>query len=260
MSTVLVDRSDNGIVKITLNRPEAYNSVNRDLALSFIEALKKCHQDEGVRVVCITGSGKAFCAGQDLKEATSPELMIGFERLLKEHYTPIIELIVGLNKPVVCAVNGVAAGAGANIALACDIVVAHEKASFIQAFSAIGLVPDSGGSYFLPRLVGRARAMAYAMLGDKISAERAEKEGMIYRCLEDENFESEVEKLLSRLAGMPTKALHLTKELINNSYSNNVDEQLALEAENQIAAANSEDYNEGVAAFLEKRKPEFKGR
>jgi 2-(1,2-epoxy-1,2-dihydrophenyl)acetyl-CoA isomerase len=167
---------------------------------------------------------------------------------------------VGLNKPVVSAVNGVAAGAGANIALACDIVVAHEKASFIQVFSAIGLVPDSGGSYFLPRLVGRARAMAYAMLGDKISAARAEKEGMIYRCLEDENFESEVEKLLSRLAGMPTKALHLTKELINNSYSNNVDEQLALEAENQIAAANSEDYNEGVAAFLEKRKPEFKGR
>ena len=260
MNSVLVERTSDGIVKITLNRPQAFNSVNRELALSLIQALDSCHNDDGVRVVCITGEGKAFCAGQDLKEATSPELMIGFERLLKEHYTPIIESIVRLNKPVVCAVNGVAAGAGANIALACDVVIAHEKASFIQAFSAIGLVPDSGGSYFLPRLIGRARAMAYAMLGDKISAKTAETEGMIYKCYEDDDYETKVSQLLSRLAGMPTKALNLTKELINKSYDNTLDKQLEMEAQHQITAANSDDYSEGVAAFLEKRKPEFKGK
>lgn len=260
METVIVDRSRKGVVKIILNRPEAYNSVSRDLALRLIDVLESCKKDESVRVICLTGSGKAFCAGQDLKEATSPELMIGFERLLQEHYTPIIELIVGMNKPIVCAVNGVAAGAGANIALACDIVVAHEKASFIQAFSAIGLVPDSGGSYFLPRLIGRARAMAYGMLGDKIKAEEAANIGMIYKCFSEDIYEEKVNDLLTRMAIMPTKALNLTKQMINRSFDNNLNDQLDFEAQCQIDAANSEDYNEGVAAFLEKRKPQFKGK
>lgn len=257
--SLLFEKSPSGIAKITLNRPEAFNSVSTDLAHQFIAALKDCHEDDQVRVVCITGSGKAFCAGQDLKEATTPELMIGFERLLVEHYTPIIEGIVSLNKPVVAAVNGVAAGAGANIALACDIIIAHENASFIQAFSAIGLVPDSAGTYHLPRLVGRTKAMAYCMLGDKISAQEAERVGMIYKFYSAETFENEIEKLLNKMSLMPTKALAMTKQMINFSWENDINTQLDLEAKCQIAAASAPDYEEGVAAFLQKRKPVFKG-
>lgn len=260
MSVVLVDKSETGILRITLNRPDAFNSVSTELAHQFIAALKDAQDDDEVRVVCITGNGRAFCAGQDLKEATTPELMIGFKRLLMEHYTPIIQNIVSLEKPVICAVNGVAAGAGANIALACDIVLAHESASFIQAFSAIGLVPDSGGSYFLPRLVGRAKAMAYCMLGDKISAHEAERVGMIYKVYSEEDYKTAVDKLVYKMSKMPTKALAMTKRMINITYDNDLNAQLELEAMNQIAAANAPDYEEGVAAFLEKRKPNFKGK
>ncbi len=257
--SIIFEKSANGIAKITLNRPDAFNSVSTELAYQFIAALKDCSEDDRVRVVCITGAGKAFCAGQDLKEATTPELMIGFERLLVEHYTPIIEAIVSLNKPVVAAVNGVAAGAGANIALACDIIIAHEKASFIQAFSAIGLVPDSAGTYHLPRLVGRAKAMAYCMLGDKIDAIEAERVGMIYKYFAEEEYEAAIEKLLQKMAGMPTKALAMTKQMINFTWENDINTQLDLEAKCQIAAASAPDYREGVAAFIEKRKPVFKG-
>ena len=259
MSAILFE-SNNGVGRITLNRPEAFNSVNKELAQSFQSALDQCAQDESVRVVVITGEGKAFCAGQDLKEVTTPETMPGFKVLLEEHYAPIIIKIRNLEKPVLAAINGVAAGAGANIALACDIVVASEKASFIQAFSGIGLIPDSGGTYFLPRLVGFQKAVAISMLGDKISAAEAEKMGMIYKSLPIDEFEQGIDKLANRLASMPTKGLALTKKVFSASLGNSLEDQIAVENIAQIAASETEDYTEGVQAFLEKRKPQFKGR
>ncbi|MEL6718085.1 MAG: enoyl-CoA hydratase-related protein [Bacteroidota bacterium] len=251
---------ENGIAQITLNRPDAYNSVNKALGKEWITALDQCAEDSSIRVVVITGDGKAFCAGQDLKEIVQPEKDFEFSELLEERYTPIVEKILGLEKPVIAAVNGVAAGAGANLALACDIIVASEKASFIQAFSGIGLIPDSGGTYFLPRLVGRARAMAYAMLGDKISAAKAEEIGMIYRCIPAEEFEAEVAKLASKMAKMPTRALALTKRAINASMGNTFEVHMPYENQLQLEASATEDYQEGVEAFVEKRKPEFKGK
>ena len=230
------------------------------MALSLQSILDDCETNDAVRAILLTGNGKAFCAGQDLKEVTDPELNPGFKKILEEHYNPIITRIRSIKKPIIAAVNGVAAGAGANIALACDIVVAHEKVSFIQAFSLIGLVPDSAGTYFLPRLIGFQKAQALAMLGDKISAEEAEKMGMIYKMIPLENFEADVNKLALKLANMPTKALGLIKELFNQSMTNTLDEQLALESKLQIEAAGSQDYREGVTAFIEKRKPEFKGK
>lgn len=258
MSAILFSK-ENGLATITLNRPEAYNSVNAELALAWIAALADCQKDDTVRAVLITGTGKAFCAGQDLKEVTNPDTNPGFEHLLEKHYGPIVRGIVNLEKPVVAAVNGVAAGAGANLALCCDIVLAIEHASFIQAFSAIGLVPDSAGTYFLPRLIGRSKAMAYAMLGDKISAQQAEKEGMIYRCIVAEEFEQEVLKIANKLANMPTKGLGMTKKAINQSLESSFEEQLQLETTLQIAAAETKDSKEGVLAFVEKRKPLFTG-
>ena len=250
---------ENKVAYITLNRPEVFNSFNREMALSLQNILDDCEKDSEVRAIVLTGNGKAFCAGQDLKEVTDPQLNPGFKKILEEHYNPIITRIRAIKKPIVAAVNGVAAGAGANIALACDIVVAHEKVNFIQAFSLIGLVPDSAGTFFLPRLIGFQKAQALAMLGDKISAEEAEKMGMIYKIILLENFEEEVSKLAVKLANMPTKALGLIKELFNKSMTNTLEDQLALESKLQIAAASSNDYAEGVAAFIEKRKPNFKG-
>lgn len=259
MSEILF-KNENGIATITLNRPEAYNSVNAALAQQWIKALDTCKDDASIRVVVITGTGKAFCAGQDLKEVTTPSENPGFKNLLDEHYGPIVRRITELEKPIIAAVNGVAAGAGANLALSCDIILASSKASFIQAFSAIGLIPDSAGTYNLPRLVGRARAMAYAMLGDKISADEAEKVGMIYKAVPVEEFEEIVAALATRMASMATHGLALTKRAINASLKNDFYTQLALETELQIEAAETEDYHEGVAAFVEKRKPQFKGR
>jgi 2-(1,2-epoxy-1,2-dihydrophenyl)acetyl-CoA isomerase len=207
----------------------------------------------------LTGNGKAFCAGQDLKEVTDPELNPGFKKILEEHYNPIIIKLRSIKKPIIGAINGVAAGAGANIALACDIVVAHEKVSFIQAFSLIGLVPDSAGTFFLPRLIGFQKAQALAMLGDKISAEEAERMGMIYKSVSLDEFDTTIDALAQKLANMPTKALGLIKELFNSSMTNTLEDQLALESKLQIEAASSNDYAEGVAAFIEKRKPNFKG-
>ena len=251
---------ENKIAFITLNRPEVFNSFNREMALRLQNILDDCQINNEVRAIVLTGNGKAFCAGQDLKEVTSPDLNPGFKKILDEHYNPIITRIRSIKKPIIAAVNGVAAGAGANIALACDIVVAHEKVSFIQAFSLIGLIPDSAGTYFLPRLIGFQKAQAIAMLGDKISAEDAERMGMIYKVFPLENFENEVEELALKLANMPTKALGMIKELFNQSMTNTLKEQLALESKLQIEAAQSEDYAEGVAAFMEKRKPNFKGK
>lgn len=259
MSAIQFEIND-GIASITLNRPKAYNSVNKELAHGFQSALDQCANNSSVRAVVITGEGKAFCAGQDLVEVTTPETMPGFKALLEEHYAPIILKIRNLEKPVVAAVNGVAAGAGANIALACDIVVASEKASFIQAFSGIGLIPDSAGTYFLPRLVGFQKAVAISMLGDKISAKEAEKMGMIYKAFPVEDFAQSVEGLTKRLASMPTKGLALTKKAFSTSLNNSLEDQIAVENAAQITASETEDYSEGVQAFLEKRKPQFKGR
>jgi 2-(1,2-epoxy-1,2-dihydrophenyl)acetyl-CoA isomerase len=247
------------IAYITFNRPEVFNSFNREMAFLLQDTLDACEKNDEVRAIVLTGNGKAFCAGQDLKEVTDPELNPGFKKILEEHYNPIITRIRSIKKPIIGAINGVAAGAGANIALACDIIVAHEKVSFIQAFSLIGLVPDSAGTFFLPRLIGFQKALALAMLGDKISAEEAERLGMIYKMIPLDTFEEEVHRLALKMANMPTKALGMIKELYNKSMTNTLEDQLALESKLQIEAAQTNDYAEGVAAFIEKRKPNFKG-
>ena len=258
MSSILL-KTEHNIGYITLNRPEVFNSFNREMALLMQDTLDQCANNDDVRAIVITGAGKAFCAGQDLKEVTTPELNPGFRKILEEHYNPIIERIRMIEKPVVAAVNGVAAGAGANIALACDIVVASENAAFIQAFSKIGLVPDSAGTFFLPRLIGFQKASALMMLGDKVGAKEAFEMGMIYKFYPVALFDEEVEKLAQTLAKMPTHAIALTKKLLNKSMVNDLQQQLAMESDLQIDASSSNDYQEGVNAFIEKRTPEFKG-
>jgi 2-(1,2-epoxy-1,2-dihydrophenyl)acetyl-CoA isomerase len=260
MSDTIIFEKKDAVGKITFNRPEAYNSFNREMALSLIDCLADCEKDEEIKVIFITGNGKAFCAGQDLKEVTDPATNIGFERIVGEHYNPIILSIYNNQKPVIAAVNGVAAGAGANIALVCDIVVASESASFIQAFSKIGLIPDSGGTHTLPRLVGFQKALAITLLGDKISASEAERIGMIYKYFEDDAFENESWKLALTLAKMPPVGIQFTKKLYHKSVNNTLENQLELEKEYQIKAGNTEDYSECVNAFLEKRAPVIKGR
>ena len=247
-----------GVAKITLNRAEKYNSFVREMAFQLQEILDKCKEDNNVRAILITAEGKAFCAGQDLGEATDPN---GPElsKIVQEHYNPIIRKIRGIEKPVVAAVNGVAAGAGASIAICCDIVVATESASFIQAFSKIGLIPDSAATFFLPRLVGMQRAAALMMTADPVSATQAVEMGMIYKVYSDDTFVEKSWKLVSKLAKMPTKGLGLTKRLLNASYSNNLEQQLQMEDKCQTIAGKTADFNEGVQSFLEKRKPNFKG-
>lgn len=258
METIRFD-IQNGIAKITLNRPTVFNSFNKTMAVEFQRVLDKCNIDPEVRCVILTGEGKAFCAGQDLKEVTDPDGP-PLTSIVRDHYNPIIEKIRNLDKPVVAAVNGVAAGAGANIALACDIVIARKSAAFIQAFSKIGLIPDSGGTFFLPRLVGFQRASALMMLGDKVTAEEAQNMGMIYRAVDDANFDEEVASIAEKLAKMPTVGLAYTKKALNKSMHNDLLAQLALEEQLQTKAGSTEDYNEGVDAFLNKRTPEFKGK
>ena len=243
---------------ITLNRPEKYNALNREMALLCQEILQECQSDKNIRAVMITGAGKAFSAGQDLEEIIDPKGP-DISKILQEHFNPIVRKIRALEIPVLAAVNGVAAGAGANIALSCDIVLASENAGFIQAFSKIGLIPDTGGTFFLPRLIGFQKASAIMMLGDKISAEEAEKMGMIYKVLSHVDFAAQCEAITEKLSGMPTKGLALTKEALNHSMTNSLEEQLDLEDKLQTIAGNTADYLEGVASFLEKRKPEFKG-
>ena len=227
------------------------------MALLMQDALDLC-KDKKVRCVYITGSGKGFSAGQDLAEVVDPDGP-GMKKILKEHYNPIILKIRNLEKPVVAAVNGVAAGAGANIALCCDIVVASESASFLQAFSKIGLIPDSGGTFFLPRLIGWQKASALAMLGDKVPSVDAEKMGMIYKVFPAESFDAESKKIASTLAQLPTKGLAYTKHALSISLGNSLAEQLQLEDDYQQKAAATHDYKEGVNAFLEKRPPVFRG-
>jgi 2-(1,2-epoxy-1,2-dihydrophenyl)acetyl-CoA isomerase len=246
------------IAFITLNRPDKLNSFTREMSLLLQNRLDECSSLHEVRAVYITGAGKAFSAGQDLAEVTDPEGP-GLTNVLREQYNPIVTRIRNLPKPVVAAVNGVAAGAGANIALCCDIVVAAQSASFIQAFSKIGLIPDSGGTYFLPRLVGWQKATAIAMLGDKIGAVEAERIGMVYKVYDNDEFGGASQALTAVLAQLPTRALAFTKHAFNYSATNSLEAQLMLEDELQQKAGKSKDYAEGVNAFLGKRPPLFKG-
>jgi len=257
MPSILIEIKNN-IAFITLNRPEKFNSFNREMALEFQQQLDAANDNKSIRCIYITGAGKAFCAGQDLAEIVDPAGP-GMDKILVEHFNPIISKIRSLHKPVIAAVNGVAAGAGANIALCCDVVLAAESASFIQAFSKIGLVPDSSGTFFLPRLVGFQKASALMMLGDKVSATEAERMGMAYKVFEDNKFEEEALKIATTLASMPTKGLWYTKQALNISLVNNLEQQLQTEDELQQKAAATVDFKEGVQAFLEKRKPHFKG-
>jgi 2-(1,2-epoxy-1,2-dihydrophenyl)acetyl-CoA isomerase len=247
----------NGIGEIILNRPDVLNSFSMPMAKEMQTALDECANNKLVRSVLITGEGRAFSAGQDLSAAIIPGTEI--KEIVKEQYNPIILKLRQLEKPVVCAVNGVAAGAGANIAFACDITLAATTATFIQAFSKIGLIPDSGGTFFLPRLMGLQRASALTMLGDKITAQQALEYGLIYKIFPDEILLAEAEKMAFQLATMPTKGIGYTKRLLNASINNTLEEQLLMEADMQEAAAKTYDNKEGIQAFLEKRKPVFKG-
>jgi 2-(1,2-epoxy-1,2-dihydrophenyl)acetyl-CoA isomerase len=260
MSDSILLHVENNIATITLNRPKVFNSFNKEMAFALQDALDECAKRDEVRAVVIIGEGKAFCAGQDIQEITNPDLNPGFRAILDDHYNPIVTKIRDLKKPVVAAVNGVAAGAGANIALCCDIVIATQSAAFIQAFSKIGLIPDSAGTYFLPRLIGYAKASAIMMLADKISADEADKLGMIYKSVADADFEVIVKETAHKLANLPTVALANTKLALNKSMINTLDEQLKLESVLQIESASTADYEEGVAAFMEKRKPNFQGK
>ena len=250
------------VALMVLNRPKVLNSINTELAGELQYALSDSGDNPEVRAILLTGNGKGFCAGQDLNEALqpngTPESDLGI--FVRENYNPIIKLLREIPKPIICAVNGTAAGAGANIALACDIVVASENASFIQAFSKIGLIPDSGGTYYLPRLVGLGKAASLMMLGEKLLANEAMELGLIYKVFPLDKLEEESINLAKHLAAQPTKALGLIKKLLNKSIENTLDEQLKLEEEMQRIAGQTDDYKEGIKAFLEKRKPEFKGK
>ena len=264
MSSILFEIKK-GVAFITLNRPEKFNSFNREMALLMQEKLDEAASLDEVRAVYITGAGKAFCAGQDISElAPSQPPPKGEEitvaKILGEHYNPIVKRIRKMPKPVVAAVNGVAAGAGANMALCCDVVVATASASFIQAFSKIGLVPDSGGTFTLPRLIGWQKASALMMTGDKVAAADAERMGMIYKVFEDAGFEEESKKIVQTLAQMPTKGLAYTKHVLNQSFVSTWEEQLAIEDKYQQKAADTADYDEGINSFLEKRSPKFTGK
>ena len=259
--TVLRETSG-GVMRLTLNRPEKLNSFNEAMHIAVRAGLEAARDDGDVRAVLLTGAGRGFCAGQDLGDrdpragGPAPDLGATIERW----YNPLIRLIRGLDKPVVCAVNGVAAGAGANIALACDIVLAARSARFIQAFTRIGLVPDSGGTWWLPRMIGEPRAKALALTAEPLPAETAAEWGLIWRAVDDNDLMTEAGALAARLAAGPTRSLALTKHAIQAAATQSLDQQLDLERDFQREAGRSGDYAEGVAAFLEKRPPEYRGR
>ncbi|TEU29530.1 2-(1,2-epoxy-1,2-dihydrophenyl)acetyl-CoA isomerase [Acinetobacter seifertii] len=258
----IIAEEKNGVGYLTFNRPKALNSFNVEMHREVAEVLNQWTKNPDVRCVVISGEGRGFCAGQDLGDrvvdpnAEAPDLGYSIET----YYNPLIKTIVNMPKPVICAVNGVAAGAGANIALACDLVIAAKSANFVQAFCRLGLVPDSAGTWFLPRAVGHARAMGLTLLGDKLSAETAKEWGMIWDVVEDAELKTKVTELAERLAKQPTFGLSLIKKAIHQSSNNTFDEQVLLERDLQRIAGRSEDYREGVQAFMNKREPNFKGR
>ena len=258
MEESILFRKENNVGHVTLNRPDVFNSFNREMALRLQTVLSQCQEDPDVRAVLLTGSGKAFCAGQDLKQMTGDNPP-SFPTVLNDQYNPIVRKLREIPLPVVCLVNGVAAGAGANIALACDITLAVDSASFIQAFSKIGLIPDSGGTFTLPRLIGWQRAAALMMTGDKVPAKDAAEMGMIFRSVAADEGMAEATALAEKLAQMPTKGLALTKRALNYSFDSDLEKQLAIETELQDMAGRTHDYQEGLQAFIEKRKPHFKG-
>ncbi len=250
-----------GVAVLKLNRPESLNSFTSDMHLEVREVLTQAAQDNGVRAVLLTGNGRGFCAGQDLNDrAVAPgESMPDLGDSVEKNYNPLIRLLTTMEKPVICAVNGVAAGAGANIALACDIVIAARSANFIESFCKLGLIPDSGGTWHLPRLVGMARARGLAMLGPKVSAEQAEAWGMIWQVVDDEALLDTAMGLARQMATQPTRGFAFTKQAFARSAVNTLDQQLEVEKELMRAAGKTHDYQEGVKAFLEKRTPEYKG-
>ena len=254
-------KAEGGVAILTLNRPDRLNSFTRAMHLEVRDALTRVQADQSVRVLVLTGAGRGFCAGQDLADRAvdpgAPSVDLGAS--VEEFYAPLVLTLKNLPMPVICAVNGVAAGAGANLALACDIVLAAQSASFIEAFSKLGLIPDTGGTWHLPRLIGHARAMGLAMLGEKLSAEKAEAWGLIWRCVPDETLMDEAMAMAQHFAAAPTKGLAFTKRAFQASYANTLAQQLQLEADMMRELGNSHDYREGVAAFLAKRAPQFKG-
>jgi 2-(1,2-epoxy-1,2-dihydrophenyl)acetyl-CoA isomerase len=257
--TILFERKD-GIARLTLNRPDKLNSFNEAMHLEIREALNDV-KTKGARVLLITGAGRAFCAGQDLadRRAIPRESSVDLGESIEKYYAPLVRTLRALPLPVVAGVNGVAAGAGVSLALACDLVIATKSASFVQSFAKLGLVPDTGGTFFLPRLVGTARALGLAMLGERLPAEQAAAWGMIWRCVEDDVFKDTIEELVNTLAVAPTKGLAHTKAAINSSIGLLLDKQLDLERDYMRELGRSNDFREGVAAFLEKRPARFTG-
>jgi 2-(1,2-epoxy-1,2-dihydrophenyl)acetyl-CoA isomerase len=251
---------DRGVGRITLNRPDVLNSIHTAMSDEIHDALAQAAREPEIRAVLLTGAGRAFCAGQDLDEVRPGGAVTDFAVHVRRVYSPLVQALRTLEKPVICAVNGVAAGAGANLALACDLVLAAEEASFVQAFAKIGLVPDTAGTFLLPRLVGMARATALMMLAEKLPARQAVEMGLIYRAYPGAVLDEEASKLAVHLAAQPTVGLGLTKRLLNAAWENDLNAQLELEAECQRLAGRSGDYGEGVAAFLAKRQPVFTGR
>jgi 2-(1,2-epoxy-1,2-dihydrophenyl)acetyl-CoA isomerase len=254
---ILFETQDN-IAEIKLNRPQLLNSFNYEMADEFLDALGKCDKSKKIRAIVITGIGRGFCAGQDLEEATrknGPPI----DAIIDHTYNPIVKKIINLEKPIICYVNGIAAGAGANLAISCDVTFAASSAKFIQSFINIGLVPDSGGTYNLPRLIGKQRAAGLMFSGEKISSSEAEKIGMIYKSVDDENGYQVTLDFTKKISEKPTKSIGLIKKLLNKSNRNSIAEQLELEKKYQITAANSSDHKEGVKAFFEKRKPKYIG-
>jgi 2-(1,2-epoxy-1,2-dihydrophenyl)acetyl-CoA isomerase len=249
------------VARITLNRPDLLNSFNREMSSEVREALQQFGQSPWVRSILLTGAGRGFCAGQDLGEFKNQEpTQIHLGSVVKEQFNPIVRLLRSIEKPVVCAMNGVAAGAGANIALSCDFIIASENASFVQSFTKIGLIPDSGGTYLLPRLIGLSRATQLMMLGERLSASDALAMGLVYKVVPELSLERESLEFAHKLAAMPTRALGLTKQALNRSFNNNFDAQLELESQLQEEAGATEDFAEGIRAFIQKRQAGFKGR